>query len=81
MCWFSFAPKKKWDSTCWNFGFGLFLFHLFKAARHVSKFVVLQLFIFLAKFICSLFKDLTTLLQSLRLLMCSSLAHLRHGAN
>ena len=49
--------KEKWDPTCWNFGFGLFLFHLLKAAHHVSTFVVLQLFIFLAKFICSLFKS------------------------
>lgn len=57
MCWFSFAPKKKWNSTCWNFSFDLFLFHLLNAAHHVSTFVVLQLFIFLAKFICSLFKS------------------------
>lgn len=60
--------------------FCLLIFHLLKVAHHVSTFVVLQLFIFLSQYICSPFQDLTTLLQSLRLLMRSSVAHVRQCA-
>ena len=48
-----------------------FFFHLLKPAHHASTFVVLQLFILLARFICSLFTDFTTFLHV-------SFAHMRH---
>ena len=46
MCWFFICSKEKWNSTCWNFSFDLFLFPSFEGCSscfYICGFAVVHL--------------------------------------